>query len=311
MLQGKGMENRLGTEVTESEWKKFRALKEYLQELGSIAVAFSGGVDSAFLMKAAHDALGDRAVAITAKSESFPGRELEESRVFCRKEGIRQIVVESSELDIPGFAENPPNRCYLCKKEIFGDILKIAEELGIKEVAEGSNMDDNGDYRPGLQAIRELGIKSPLRQAGLYKQEIRDLSRALGLPTWNKPSFACLASRFVYGEIITRKKLGMVEQAEEYLKGLGLKQLRVRMHGDDLARIEIMPEQFGLFMKHREEAAKKMQEIGFAYAALDLTGYRTGSMNETLDKESALEFKEAADGYAQAEKREMSGKAEI
>ena len=267
--------------------EKLNDLKEILKGYGSVAVAFSGGVDSTFLLKVAHDVLGDRAIALTCSSESFPGRERQEAIAFCKKEGIRQVVTESSELDIPGFRDNPPDRCYLCKKELFGKLLSLASENDIAYVAEGSNMDDLGDYRPGLRAIDELGIKSPLREAGLTKSEIRELSKAMDLPTWSKPSFACLASRFVYGETIDRKKLRMVERAEQFLIDRGFRQVRVRMHGT-MARIELPPEEIPRLAESglREKAAEAFKEIGFSYTSLDLTGYRTGSMNEVLDKKT-------------------------
>ena len=187
---------------------KLEHLKEYLKGLGSVAVAFSSGVDSTFLLKVAHDVLGDKAIAITAQSCSFPKRELNEAKAFCEKEGIKHVICQSEELEIEGFSKNPPNRCYLCKKELFEKIGDIAKKNGIEYIAEGSNMDDNGDYRPGLIAVKELGVKSPLREAKLTKAEIREYSKELGLPTWDKQSFACLSSRFVYGETISEEKLG-------------------------------------------------------------------------------------------------------
>ena len=266
---------------------KYRVLQENLKALGSVAVAFSSGVDSTFLLKAAQEALGDKVIAVTASSCSFPKRELEEAKAFCEKNGIRQIIVESEELDIDGFRQNPKNRCYLCKHELFEKIWEIAKENGMNAVAEGSNMDDNGDYRPGLIAVKELGVSSPLRQAELSKAEIRELSKEMGLPTWDKQSFACLSSRFVYGETINEQKLGMVDKAEQLLLDMGFHQVRVRIHGN-IARIEVLPEEIAKIVeeKNRMKIASKLKEYGFDYVTLDLLGYRTGSMNETLeDKE--------------------------
>ncbi len=263
--------------------KKYGELKEYLSLLGSVAVAFSSGVDSTFLLFAGKEALGDNVVALTASSHSFPGRELDEAKAFCKEYGIRQVVFESEELKIEGFSHNPKDRCYLCKKELFMKMRKIADEEGIKEIAEGSNLDDNGDYRPGLKAVEELNIKSPLRHLGFSKEQIRILSRYLGLPTWKKQSFACLASRFPYGEEITEKKLKMVDRAEQLLLDLGFERFRVRIHGN-VARIETDPSDIARFTddKLRLKIYEEFRKIGFAYAAVDLLGYRTGSMNETL-----------------------------
>ena len=271
-------------ELNKELLNKYDDLKAILASYGSVAVAFSGGVDSAFLMHAAHEALGGRALALTASSRSFPERELNEAVSFCRERGIRQVIIESEELSAEGFAQNPKNRCYICKKQIFTKFLKAAGKEGMKEVAEGSNLDDNGDYRPGLMAVAELGIRSPLRESGFTKEEIRILSRHFGLPTWDKQSFACLASRFPYGEIINEKKLAMVDQAEQYLLDLGFRQLRVRIHGGNMARIELLPEDFQKFMSEdiRIEVYEKLIDIGFTYVSLDLKGYRTGSMNETI-----------------------------
>ena len=263
--------------------EKYENLKKYLRELGSVAVAFSSGVDSTFLLKTAHDVLGDKAIAITASSNLFPQRELKESSVFCKAENIRQVIFNVDELAIEGFRNNPKNRCYLCKHTLFTKIKDIAAKNKLTFVAEGSNMDDNGDYRPGLQAIAELDIKSPLRHAELYKQEIRELSKELGLPTWDKPSFACLASRFVYGETISEEKLNMVDRAEDLLRSKGFKQFRVRIH-DTIARIEILPSEFEKIMQSdiRQDIVQKFKGYGFKYVSLDLQGYRTGSMNETI-----------------------------
>ena len=263
---------------------KLAELKAYLRKLGSVAVAFSSGVDSAFLLKVAHDTLGDKAIAITAKSCVFPEREYAEAEAFCQKEGIIQYIYEADEFAIEGFAANPPNRCYLCKKDLFSGIVEIAKKHGILHVAEGSNMDDLGDYRPGLQAIAELGIKSPLREVGFYKKEIREASKNYQLSVWDKPSYACLASRFAYGEMITKQKLCMVEKAEQFLIDLGFRQMRVRIHGM-LARIEVCEDDFERIM-HKDIRTKIVEELkacGFHYVTFDLQGYRMGSMNEVLD----------------------------
>ena len=265
--------------------EKMSRLRSALRELGSAAVAFSAGVDSTFLLRVAHEELGERAVAVTVRSSTFPRRELDEAVAFCRSEGIRHEVIDSNELDIPGFAENPPDRCYLCKKSIFGTIMAFAQANDFAAVLEGSNMDDDGDYRPGMRAIRELGVGSPLHDAGLTKAEIRALSREMGLSTAEKPSFACLASRFPYGERITAEGLVRVERAERWLReaGLGLSQLRVRSHGG-LARIEVPPGDIAHVAAHAPEISTAFKECGFAYVALDLQGYRTGSLNEVLEK---------------------------
>ena len=262
---------------------KLERLRERLRVIGGAVVAFSSGVDSTFLLRVAHEELGDRVIAATIRSHTFPRRELDEAEAFCRAEGIRHEVIDSEELDIPGFAENPPDRCYHCKRELFGKLLAFAHENGLATVLEGSNIDDDGDYRPGRRAIRELGIVSPLHDVGLTKAEIRALSREMELPTSDKPSFACLASRFPYGERITVLGLERVEKAEQWLldAGLGLTQLRVRSHGD-LARIEVPSADIPRLAARAAEIAAAFKDLGFAYVTLDLLGYRTGSMNEIL-----------------------------
>lgn len=262
---------------------KYQNLLENLRSLGNAAVAFSGGVDSAFLLNAAKEALGDAVLAITASAAFFPKRELKEAKEFCERKGIRQIFSETDWKEIDGFEKNPKNRCYLCKTELFGRIQKLAESNGIRSVVEGSNLDDEGDYRPGMQAIAELGILSPLRKAKLTKAEIRQLSKTLGLPTWEKPSFACLASRFVYGEVITEEKLHRIDLAEQYLMHLGFTQMRVRIHGE-MARIELLPSDIPRMLEEerRVQIYEYLKALGFSYVTMDLKGYRTGSMNETL-----------------------------
>lgn len=264
--------------------EKYNKLIEYFKDLGSVAIAFSGGVDSTFLSYAAHEALGAKVIAVTASSCSFPKRELNEAKEYCKSIGVRHFIVESEELEIEGFSKNPPNRCYLCKRELFEKIFDLAKKEEIAYVAEGSNLDDNGDYRPGLQAVAELGAKSPLREIGFTKQEIREYSAKFGLPTATKQSFACLASRFPYGETISKEKLSMVDKAEQLLLDMGFNQFRVRIHGDNVARIELQPEDFSRLLDEslRLRIYDSFNEYGFAYVALDLRGYRTGSMNETL-----------------------------
>lgn len=266
---------------------KLKLLQDNLRQRKKLAIAFSGGVDSTFLLKVAHDLLGDNVIAVTATSCSFPKRELKEASDFCEKEGIRHIICESEELQIEGFSHNPVNRCYLCKTELFTKIWDIAKQYDIPYVAEASNIDDNGDYRPGLVAVKELNVLSPLRAAGLNKNEIRLLSKELGLSTWNKQSFACLSSRFVYGEEITEEKLHMVDEAEQLLLDLGFRQVRVRIH-DKMARIEITKEEFPKMLAISQEQTvteiinNKLKKLGFSYVTMDLGGYRTGSMNDSI-----------------------------
>ena len=270
---------------------KYNKLINILRSYVSLAVAFSGGVDSTFLLKVAHDVMGDKCIAITINSEVFPERERIASEDFCATEGIERIEIKCNDLEIPGFRGNPSDRCYLCKKSVFSEIIKAASVKGIRDIAEGSNIDDEGDYRPGLKAINELGIKSPLREAGLTKDDIRQLSHNLGLSTWDKPSFACLASRFVYGEEISEEKLKMVDEAEKLLLEKGFSQLRVRIHEGIrennnskyyIARIEIPGEDMEHLLKCREEIVEGFKALGFDYISMDMEGFRTGSMNEVL-----------------------------
>lgn len=266
-------------------YEKKAKLEEYLKGLGSVAVAFSSGVDSTFLLKVAHDVLGDRAAAITAKAQSVPERELREAVTFCEEQGIRHILVETDQLAIEGFRDNPPDRCYICKKALFTKMLRAVTDAGFAHLVEGSNMDDLGDYRPGMRAIAELNVKSPLKEAGMTKADIRALSEELQLKTWNKPSLACLATRFVYGDTITAEKLSMVDQAEQRLLDLGFRQIRVRVHGN-IARIETEPSDFEKMLRPdiRSNIDSFFHELGFVYVTLDLGGYHTGSMNKTLKK---------------------------
>ena len=265
---------------------KLDLLKSRLKEMESIVVAFSGGVDSSFLLKVAYDVLGDKVLAVTARSSTYPEREYQEAVEFTTEYHIPHRVIQSEELDVDGFAENPTNRCYLCKNELFDKVKEIADSEGYRYIAEGSNHDDLGDYRPGLKAVSEHGVASPLRDAGLTKDEIRMYSKELGLKTWDKPSFACLSSRFPYGEKITLAKLKMVDQAEQLLINLGFGQTRVRLQGDD-ARIEVEDTDFERLLDKqiRTVVHSKLKEFGFIHVSLDLKGYRTGSMNEGLTKQ--------------------------
>ncbi|ADL07167.1 PP-loop domain protein [Thermosediminibacter oceani DSM 16646] len=276
-----------------AEMEKLERLKSCIKNLGRVVVAFSGGVDSTFLLKVCLDVLGkENVLAVTARSSTYPARELEEARKLAEKFGANHEIIVSEELDIPGFSENPPERCYHCKKELFGKLVAIARERGFNFVLDGSNMDDTGDFRPGMRAKDELGVLSPLKEAGLTKADIRALSREMGLPTWNKPSFACLASRFPYGERITAEKLSRVERAEDLLRELGFIQYRVRSHGD-LARIEVSPDEIDRFFDKtlREKVVSGLKGLGFIYVSLDLAGYRTGSMNEGLEEEEKAPWK--------------------
>jgi len=270
--------------------EKIATLKNRLQAMESVAVAYSGGVDSTFLLKVASDVLQNNVIAVTAQSSTYPGREFREASAFAKAAGIRHIVIQSEELDIEGFTDNPLDRCYLCKRELFSKVREVARENGIKHVVDGSNVDDLADYRPGMRAVREMGVACPLEEAGLGKEDIRKASREMGLPTWDKPALACLSSRFPYGQKITAEKLRVIDAAEQFLLDLGFRQVRVRHHGD-LARIEVSPEERSKFFDAAlmDVVYARFKEAGFAYVSLDLKGYRTGSMNEVIKTTVATE----------------------
>jgi len=265
---------------------KYRKLKDILKSLESVAVAYSGGVDSTLLLKAAAEALPGKVVAFTAKSETYPELELQGALCMAQQFGVECRVIETSELDINCFSDNPPERCYYCKSELFARIRNEAEKLGLNCVADGANADDVSDFRPGLKAAAELGVRSPLKEAGLTKKDIRAISKELGLSTWDKPAYACLASRFPYGQKITAEKLKAVAAAENLLRELGFSGFRVRHHGT-IARIEVPQGDMKRLLEDgvRQRIIKEFKNLGFNYITVDIEGYRSGSMNEPLSEE--------------------------
>jgi len=264
--------------------QKLERLRETFRGYGSALVAYSGGVDSTFLLKVAVESLGrDKVLGVTARSESLTDRAFEAACQIARQLNLPQEIIEYSELGIEGYADNPINRCYVCKSELFHRMRELADQRGLAVVVEGSNADDVGDFRPGMKAAAELGMKSPLRELGFTKNEIRTLGREMGLPNWDRPSEACLASRFPYGERITHEKLSQVGEAENYIRDLGVRQVRVRHHGK-VARIEVLADDMARLLEPatRQALVERFKKLGFHYVTLDLQGYRTGSMNEPL-----------------------------
>ncbi|WP_099189177.1 ATP-dependent sacrificial sulfur transferase LarE [Tepidibacter mesophilus] len=263
--------------------EKLEILKNNLRKLSNLTVAFSGGVDSTFLLKVAQDVLNEKVLAVTVNAFIHTNKEIKESIEYANKINVKHIVLNINDINIKEFIDNVPERCYFCKKDIFTKIIKVSNENNIINIADGSNVDDLSDFRPGMRALKELGIISPLKEAGLTKQEIRDLSKMLNIPTWNKPSFACLASRIPYNHKITQQKLNMIEKSEEFICGLGFKQFRVRHHGE-IARIELKQDEILKFLESglSNKVCEYLKSLGFNYVTIDLLGYRTGSMNEIL-----------------------------
>lgn len=270
----------------EEIYEKLEKLKKYIKDLGKVAVAYSGGVDSTFLLKVSKEVLDNNVIAITLVSPLYPRSEIEFAKNMAKELGVRHIIIQEENIfKNEEFIKNPPDRCYLCKKMEFREIIEYAKKEGIEYVLDGSNADDLKDYRPGRRALLELNVKSPLLELGFTKEEIRRLSLEYGLPTYNKPSFACLASRIPYGETITMEELKRIDEGEEFLRGLGFKQVRLRSHGG-IARIEVDSDSFNIIMERREEILEKLKKLGYIYVTLDLEGYKMGSMNKILKEKS-------------------------
>ncbi len=272
--------------------ERLEKLRSILSEMGAVVIAFSAGVDSTFLLKVAVDVLGGNVVAVTARSAVRAHQELDDARAFAASLGVEHVIVESHELETDAFTSNPPDRCYICKKGLFAELVQIAAERGMSGVIDGSIQDDEDDYRPGVRALAELGVRSPLKEAGFTKPEIRAISKEMGLPTWDKPSSPCLVTRIPYGVEITPERLARIERAEAIIAGLGIRELRVRDHGS-VARIEVGVDDMKLLSDpaNRTTVVSGLKKLGFTFVALDLTGYRQGSMNTGLG-----DVKRLADG---------------